>query len=180
MAPPATKRRKLEHSDSEEESDRSFAGFDEVNSTLSDEGAEEENEDASDASMNGLEDLQEEDEESDEGSDEEEVTTAVNGKSSTAIAKTTNAQKPPKRPAATLQDGVYTAETFKSNIFKLQVDELLEQAKLKYGKKEASAENAMRTLKTIIEHIPSREPVSVCMHRTIHVAFDQRIADTRC
>jgi len=60
-----------------------------------------------------------------------------------------------------LQDGAYTSETFKSNIFKLQVDELLDQVKLKYGKKEAPAENAMRTLKTIIEQIPGREPQSV-------------------
>jgi U3 small nucleolar RNA-associated protein 22 len=47
-------------------------------------------------------------------------------------------------------------------MFKLQVDELLQQVKPKYGRKEAPAENAMRTLKFIIEQIPSREPVSVC------------------
>jgi U3 small nucleolar RNA-associated protein 22 len=47
-------------------------------------------------------------------------------------------------------------------MFKLQVDELLDQVKLKYGKKETPAENAMRTLKTIIEQIPDRDPLSVC------------------
>jgi len=60
------------------------------------------------------------------------------------------------------QDGVYTAEVYKSNMFKLQVDELLQQVKPRYGKKEAPAENAMRTLKSIIEQLPSRGPVSVC------------------
>ncbi|KAL5116786.1 U3 snoRNP protein [Pleosporales sp. CAS-2024a] len=69
--------------------------------------------------------------------------------------------KPPKRPAANLPHGVYTSESFKSNVFKLQVDELLQQVKLKYGKKEASAENAMRTLKTIIEQIPSRDALPI-------------------
>jgi U3 small nucleolar RNA-associated protein 22 len=56
---------------------------------------------------------------------------------------------------------VYTSETFKSNIFKLQVDDLLDQVRLRYGKKEAPSENAMRTLKTIVEQIPARDPSSV-------------------
>ncbi|KAF2466725.1 pre-rRNA processing protein-like protein Utp22 [Lindgomyces ingoldianus] len=60
-----------------------------------------------------------------------------------------------------LQDGAYTAEVYKSNLFKLQVDELLQQLKPKYGKKEAPAEKAMWTLKTIIEQIPSRAPLSI-------------------
>jgi U3 small nucleolar RNA-associated protein 22 len=70
-----------------------------------------------------------------------------------------------KRRDQSMQDGVYTAEVYKSNMFKLQVDELLQQVKPRYGKKEAPAENAMRTLKIIIEQIPSREPVSVCLPR---------------
>lgn len=61
-----------------------------------------------------------------------------------------------------LQDGVYTAEVYKSNVFKLQVDELLEQVRLKHGKKVASAENAMRSLKSLIEQIPARDALSVC------------------
>ncbi|KAL6150085.1 U3 snoRNP protein [Exserohilum turcicum] len=80
----------------------------------------------------------------------------------TSSGKATSAPKQaPKRPAPSLQDGVYTADSFKSNMFKLQVDELLDQVKLKYGKKEAPAENAMRTLKTIIEQIPSRDPLPI-------------------
>jgi U3 small nucleolar RNA-associated protein 22 len=167
MAPPATKRRKLEHSDSEEESEGSFAGFDAVSDAVSDTsaGAEEDGIDGSDVSMNGAEDFEElagledginedEDQSEDEDIEEEE------SKSAKAV-KVTTQSKPPKRPAASPQDGVYTSESFKSNLFKLQVDELLEQIKLKYGKKEAPAENAMRTLKTIIEQIPSREPLAV-------------------
>lgn len=163
---PATKRRKLEHSDSEAESEGSFAGFDDGSDAASDAsmGAEEDGLDGSDVSMNGvdgfedLENLEESDEEEDQSDDAE----VEDVKALAQDAKTKTRSKPPKRPATTLQDGVYTSESFKSNLFKLQVDELLEQVKLKYGKKQASAENAMRTLKTIIEQIPSGDALPVC------------------
>ncbi|KAF1839666.1 Nrap protein [Decorospora gaudefroyi] len=173
MAAPATKRRKLEHSDSEAESEGSFAGFDDTN------GVEWDGSDAEDASegshvpMNGLEEVDddedmgddvedEEDEHEDEHENEFEGEEDVHpSRKQTTAGKATSASKPPKRPAPSLQDGVYTAEMFKSNIFKLQVDELLDQVKPKYGKKEAPAENAMRTLKTIIEQIPSRDPLPI-------------------
>lgn len=170
MAPPATKRRKLEHSDSEgEESEGSFAGFDESNGVDSEAGAgaEEDELDGSDVSMDGAEDfknLRDGDEETENS--EEEAMEENETKPATAV-KATNTQKPPKRPAPSLQDGVYTSESFKSNIFKLQVDNLLEQVRLRYGKKEAPAENAMRTLKTIIEQLPSRDALPVRAHRNI-------------
>jgi U3 small nucleolar RNA-associated protein 22 len=91
-----------------------------------------------------------------------------NGVVTTKPTSSSNAQegaKAHKRRDQTMQDGVYTAEVYKSNMFKLQVDELLQQVKPRYGKKEAPAENAMRTLKTIIEQIPGREPLSVCAPR---------------
>jgi U3 small nucleolar RNA-associated protein 22 len=172
MAPPVTKRRKLDHSDSEGESEGSFAGFDEKSDAASDTstGAAEDGADKSDVSMSGAEDLEdfgdledgsdEEDGSEDDGAEEEEE----EEESTPAPAvKAATASKPAKRPASSLQEGVYTAESFKSNLFKLQVDELLQQVRLKYGKKEAAAENAMRTLKTIIEQIPSREALPVCM-----------------
>lgn len=165
MAPPVTKRRKLEHSDSEDESEGSFAGFDDANDTTPiNQSDDEEVEEASDASMNGFDSLEEDDniEDADEEEDEEDSDSEEQGKS-LQPTRTDNAPlKPAKRPASALQDGVYTSETFKSNIFKLQVDDLLDQVKLRYGKKEAPAENAMRTLKSIIEQIPNREPLSVC------------------
>ncbi|KAJ4313180.1 U3 snoRNP protein [Neodidymelliopsis sp. IMI 364377] len=153
MAPPATKRRKLEQS--EDESEGSFAEFEELDSAGAD-SAEEANGVESDVSMEGPAD-------NDDMSDDEdaEESVAKKAKASTPAVSTTSAQKPAKRPAATLQDGAYTSESFKSNIFKLQVDELLDQVKPKYGKKEAPAENAMRTLKTIIEQIPNRDALPI-------------------
>jgi U3 small nucleolar RNA-associated protein 22 len=167
MAPPATKRRKLEHSDSEAESEGSSAGFDDTNGVeLDGSDAEDASDAGSDVSMNGAEEVEDdedinEEEEAEEG-DEFEVAEDVHpSRKQTTAGKATSESKPPKRPALSMQDGVYTAETFKSNMFKLQVDELLHQVKLKYGKKEAPAENAMRTLKTIIEQIPDRDPLPV-------------------
>src|SRR5690242_18847300 len=155
MAPPATKRRKLEQS--EDESERSFADFEDLESAGSD-AEEEANGEESDVSMEGPADS----EDVSDNEDAEESVAQKNKKPATA-APAVSSQKAPKRPAATLQDGAYTSESFKSNIFKLQVDELLEQVKPKYGKKEAPAENVMRTLKEIIESIPSREALSVCL-----------------
>lgn len=54
-----------------------------------------------------------------------------------------------------------TGEVYKSNLFKLQVDELLQRVRPRHGKKEAHAEDALRTLKGIIERIPDREPQGV-------------------
>ncbi|ORY15876.1 Nrap protein [Clohesyomyces aquaticus] len=66
-----------------------------------------------------------------------------------------------KRRDMSLQDGGYTAGVYKSNLFKLQVDELLQQLKLKHGGKEAAAEKAMHKLKSIMEQIPNREPLLI-------------------
>jgi U3 small nucleolar RNA-associated protein 22 len=164
MAPPATKRRKLEHSDSEAESEGSFARFEEVEDVATDTsiGAEEDGVEGSNDALNGAEDFEdlEDDDALEEDESGEDDVEEKEQKPAPAV-KATSAPKPAKRPAASLQDGVYTAESFKSNLFKLQVDELLEQVRLKYGKKAALAENAMRTLKNIIEQIPSRDALPV-------------------
>ncbi|RMZ70291.1 hypothetical protein GMOD_00000365 [Pyrenophora seminiperda CCB06] len=144
MAPPATKRRKLEHSESEAESEGDFADFGQS--------------DAQDEDEHEHEHEHEHEEMSDGGEDELEGEELVHeSRKQTPTGKAMSASKAPKKQAPSLQAGVYTAESFKSNMFKLQVDELLHEVKLKYGKKEAPAEHAMRTLKTIIEQIPSRE-----------------------
>ena len=156
MAPPATKRRKLEQSG--DESEGSFAEFEELDSHNSDNSIEGNGEE-SDVSMEGP--AEDEDVSNDEDAEE---SVAQKNKKSAPVTTTVPTQKLAKRPAATLQDGAYTSESFKSNMFKLQVDELLEQVKPKFGKKEAPAENAMRTLKTIIEQIPSRDALPVSPH----------------
>ncbi|KAF9731259.1 hypothetical protein PMIN02_003598 [Paraphaeosphaeria minitans] len=159
---PATKRRKLEHEEENSGSDASSAE-DIANGTFS---SDDDERDANDVSMDDLEDAGDDasandgslEEEDDKDEEEEVIEARARQQKAAAKPKDSDKAKSHKQSDAQLQDGAYTAETFKSNVFKLQVDELLDQVKLKYGKKEAPAENAMRTLKTVIEQIPSREP----------------------
>src|SRR5215469_261956 len=53
----------------------------------------------------------------------------------------------------------YVGEVYKSNIFKLQVDELLEQVRPKYNQHAPAIERILRTLKHVIEGIPRRDPL---------------------
>jgi U3 small nucleolar RNA-associated protein 22 len=101
--------------------------------------------------------LQHDDSEASDGSAKDSATTQ---RKEGTLPKTSAVANPHRRPDAQLQDGAYTAESFKSNVFKLQIDELLEQVTPKYGKREAPAENAMRVLKSVIEELPSRSPLS--------------------
>jgi U3 small nucleolar RNA-associated protein 22 len=143
---PAIKRRKLKHDDENYESDVSFA-----------------NDAAVDVHANTGSLVEELDEgHTDEDGPEQQDSRHVPAPKNAPALKTSAAPKLHRRPDAQLQDGAYTAESFKSNVFRLQIDELLEQVKPKYGKKEAPAENAMRMLKSVIEQLPSRESLSVC------------------
>jgi U3 small nucleolar RNA-associated protein 22 len=60
--------------------------------------------------------------------------------------------------------GAYAGEIYKSNIFKLQLHELLEQVKPNFSRAETSIAALLRSVKNIVEAIPDRDPVSVCMH----------------
>lgn len=59
------------------------------------------------------------------------------------------------------ENAAYAGEIYKSNMFKMQIDELLHEVRLKDGKREALAEQALRQLKMVIEGIPDRGGVSV-------------------
>ncbi|KAF2500095.1 pre-rRNA processing protein-like protein Utp22 [Lophium mytilinum] len=154
MAPPATKRRKLSHSDSSEDEDTAMSGSNNFAGNGSGESEP----------SSGDEDLMEEhghygDEdalgsEGEEGDAiEEDIPVAIKKRKTTGPESVAKLRKGIDDIP---QDGVYTAEIYKSNLFKLQVDELLKQVKPRYGKKEVT--NAMHALKSIIEQIPNREP----------------------
>lgn len=55
----------------------------------------------------------------------------------------------------------YSGESYKSSLFKLQVDEMLSEVKPDYEKRFGPVDNALRRLKTLIEAIPSSEPAPV-------------------
>ncbi|OJD34643.1 pre-rrna processing protein utp22 [Diplodia corticola] len=159
MAPPAVKRRKLSHDSDEESSDGA------IDPRLADiDDASSDDDDYSDAS--GVDVGMDSVSHDDDDDDEEEEGPA--GKSHPLVSNR-QPQKPHKEPRkgphrdrdmAELT-GAYTGEVYKSNMFKLQVDELLEQIRPKHGKKEAAVEKALHELKAIIEKIPAREPASV-------------------
>ncbi|KAF2121843.1 pre-rRNA processing protein Utp22 [Lophiotrema nucula] len=172
MTAPATKRRKLAHSNG---SDHSEASFEDEISDDGNSGAVayegEEGVDNDDNSVDNVDELEyeglEEDDspQSEPGEELNDVSNPQGRSHKLATNGDTGHFKAPHRRKEMVahQDGVYTAEVYKSNVFKLQVDELLQEVKPKYGKKEAPAENAMRTLKTSIEQLPSRPPQSIAI-----------------
>jgi U3 small nucleolar RNA-associated protein 22 len=58
--------------------------------------------------------------------------------------------------------GTFVGEVYRSNMFKLQVDELLSQLKPNLNHLENSVNAALHNLKSIIEAIPEKEPATVC------------------
>ncbi|KAI7069429.1 hypothetical protein KC352_g42713, partial [Hortaea werneckii] len=145
MAVHASKRRKLEHESSEENDRASFASF-------SEDG--EDNEDREEMEVNrqdagGDSELEEASDEN--GEDEDEAQPAARSERN-GVKKQSDTAK----SALQSSGGIYTAGTFKSNMFKLQVDELLEQIKPRRAKREESAEQALHALKATIEKTSQR------------------------
>lgn len=74
-------------------------------------------------------------------------------------------EKEPRRsnPRAPSTDNaaLYAGESYRSTLFKLQVDELLAEVKPNYEKRLAGVNEALRRLKSSIEEIEDREPLSV-------------------
>lgn len=153
MAVPAVKRRKLSHSPSDDgEDDRaSFASFDDV-----EEGNNGVGDDLEAMQEDALEEMDE-----DDADEDEEKAQAI---TKTTTQKTAAARQQSRARGATAvqaSSAAYTGGTFKSNMFKLQVDEMLGQIRPGHGKRETRAEEALHKLKKTIEQIPSREPLPV-------------------
>ncbi|KAK1819029.1 U3 snoRNP protein [Friedmanniomyces endolithicus] len=185
MAAKGIKRRKLEHTPSDDDDAASFASFgasEEVAEPAGDAGPDKTLEDVDD----GDERLGEEegeglgDRESDEqdlenlGSEfEEEVGDAeTDERDGESLPKAKPAepgaeQQRQDRAGGTkarrtaLDAGAYLAGTSKSNMFKLQVDELLEQIRPRRGKREEAAEKALHSLKKTFDQMPKRGPLSI-------------------
>ncbi|GAB7337640.1 hypothetical protein MBLNU457_g2935t1 [Dothideomycetes sp. NU457] len=182
MAVPATKRRKLSHSPVEEKEEDN-ASFESLGENDEEEGDEESGDDAvmvggtgegGEAEEKDRDDDDEDDdmedddvngEEGDEDSDgiEDEADGAESNKPTPKVAA--NVAKPvPKRNTAAADNNAsmsLTGGTFKSNMFKLQVDEMLAEIRPKHGKKEAAAEEALHKLKGIIEGLPATKPATI-------------------
>ncbi len=68
------------------------------------------------------------------------------------------------RKQSTVPDnfGPYSGDVHNIGIFKLQVDEMLSAIKPNYRKRSAAVDNVLHQLKSIIDKIPDRKPLSVC------------------
>lgn len=174
MAPPALKRRKLSHSlngddrrlaqsplvdtpgTSDADNIPSNASNADMGSVATSSQADEDEEMDEDDAYNH--DEEEGFAEEEDGLEDEEQSKSAPEK--VEKAKPSNGHQHSQRNNG-FQGGGYTGEVYKSNLFKLQVDELLQRVRPRHGKKEAHAEDALRTLKAIIERIPDREPQAV-------------------
>lgn len=149
----AIKKRKTEHvSSSDEDDDASFASF---------------GDDVSDEEMSGVEEEaqsgagkseEEGEEEGEEDEEEEEAKATVKAVEKGKKKTTAHTSKP---AAAQLASSAYASGTFKSNVFKLQVDQLLDQIRTKHGKREKTAETALHQVKQSIEQIAAFGPALV-------------------
>jgi U3 small nucleolar RNA-associated protein 22 len=161
MALPA-KRRKLEHTPSDDEDDASFASFGDEDEQVENGANQDESEEDEDE---GLESQEEDAEEEDveENEDEDSDHTRGGAKAQKASKKV---ERDPKRRDRVVagkapSTSAYAAGTFKSNIFKLQVDELLEQIRPRRGKREEAAEQALHALKKTIEQATPKGPLGI-------------------
>lgn len=163
MAVPLAKRRKVEHTSSDsEDDDASFASFGKSEDEEVANGAVNEEKHLEETDMDG------EAEESEDGMEDEDEDNAaisekkpVNGKSLETAQKARDGRSRSAKAAPDLNGGAYSANTFKSNMFKLQVDELLLQIRPRRDRRAEVAEQALHTLKKAIEAIPARSPLSV-------------------
>jgi U3 small nucleolar RNA-associated protein 22 len=171
MAAHASKRRKLEHVITDEASDgASFASLDSndgsdhelQNGQFRDsEDTDSANETETDGSKDD-EDLEDEQDGYDEDMGEGDVAKGVS-KPLDRNLKNAATNGPSQRGASARapQNSAYSAGTFKSSLFKLQVDELLEEIRPRHGKREVEAEAALHRIRQAIDGTPSREPLPV-------------------
>lgn len=170
MAPPALKRRKVEHVSSSEESDdgASFASFGQGADNTGKQDSEANSSSSHDEfvdAVEGAEDDEDDDDEDEEMTDGDDDERRPDKRSTSATTpKPSNTARDTKRKSdskAQVGATAFASGTFKSNVFKLQVDELLGQIRPRHGQRETAAEATLHKLKKTIEQIPSRGPYLV-------------------
>jgi len=170
MAEAVSKRRKLEHTtfsgdDADEASFASFGDSDAEDLGLQGENASEDalqengTEEDGDASGGSQHDDDSEEDSEERIAEGEPKVTVQHRKANSGQQR--NARPDRSRSIADTTGAAYAAGTYKSNFFKLQVDELLGQLRPKGGKRQENAESALHSLKKTIEQIPARGPSAV-------------------
>ena len=159
MATRAVKRQKVHHDvPDEEENSTSFAAF----------GAESEDQNDTESVEDDQAESEDEpmmDDDNENSNDDEPGSESINGQNGRNQA----ASIPRHRKTAARKDGLmataasgpFVAGNHKSTMFKLQLDDLLEQLRPRRGKTELQAAEALHQLKSVIENIPSKGPLAV-------------------
>lgn len=175
MSLPA-KRRKISHDESDDgSSESSFASFGDSDESTRENSADDVNGDSQYEQDAHSGDRVDKDVEEDAGDDDDTEADSVAGGSRLRQERVAgdgpskkakvNGHRPMFRGRDGLQGTAYTAEVYKSNVFKLQVDDLLDRVRPRYGKNQGVIDRLLRTLKAIIEEIPDRPPATVRMPR---------------
>ncbi|KAI9822361.1 MAG: hypothetical protein M1827_000080 [Pycnora praestabilis] len=124
--------------------------------------------------------------------DEEDIlpkTEFEHGRTKTLHASERQQSNLEKQRFRSLESDAYAGASCKSGIFKLQMDELLAEARPKSGKRMGPAEDALRSLKSIIENIPDHDEITAVeaeeeLRRTFNVAIPfpepRPTKDTNC
>jgi U3 small nucleolar RNA-associated protein 22 len=165
MGERAVKRRKLTPSDGESENG-TFApfgdeGIADCEFSEEDNGSNEDEEDEMGVGISGSEDNDEEDGDED-GKQGEEATPNATAKNTMVKSKATMKAAPERRQNGDASStAAFTGELHKSNIFKLQVDDLLQEVRPKYTVKDKAVGRVLHMLKSIIEEIPAKPPTSI-------------------
>ena len=73
--------------------------------------------------------------------------------------------------AKTSQLDISAGSMYKSNLFKLQMDELLAELRPSYKRRMVKAEKALHKLKRLIEAIPTRDPLPVSPHLAVDISY---------
>lgn len=177
MAAHANKRRKVDHVSSEDEDAASFASF--GDDDRPDRPFEDEDLDELDGGNDGVDEGSAENGESEEQEeDEEEQEVAIGHETKSGDSRRGGDREQQRWPSNDIpgktkpitttstsgrfvRSTSYATATFKSSLFKLQVDELLEQIRPKHGKREAQAEAALHQIKRAIEGVEGKPALPV-------------------
>jgi U3 small nucleolar RNA-associated protein 22 len=74
---------------------------------------------------------------------------------------------------------LYAEGSYKSSMFKMQADEMLAEVQPNYEKRSPVMDDALRTLKGLIEGIEDREPLSVGAPKPSTITSTELPADSR-
>ncbi|KAF1825052.1 Nrap protein [Dissoconium aciculare CBS 342.82] len=160
MAHPNVKRRKIAHTPSSDADDRdndSFASFSDEEETPS-YGASRARATNGDVRQKELGDSRGSGK---SGTGSAPVTATKTKAANGEMAHSKPAQSRTKKPSSSMEQNMLASGTFKSNAFRMQVDELLGQIRPKSGKLQKAAEKALHALKNTIEQIPSTKSMAL-------------------